>query len=349
MVNRRILLHIAFWLGYTGLYTIINMGFAPPSDMEYPWLTRLGRFWLLELIELPVKLMATYGFFYFILPKTFSRMSVGKLILWSMLGLVPLLFLNRYINYYVLFPTLYNEFPSYELISLRRLMAAFLDIFPAVALASTIKLIMQRMEGQKREQELVKEKLQSELNFLKAQMNPHFLFNTLNNIYSLARKGSDRTADVVMGLSKILRYMLYDCQQPTVSLSQEINMIKDYIELEKIRYNDRLVTSFEVNVDEESTQIAPLLLIPFVENAFKHGVSETRFTAQVNVRLVQANGRVSLVVKNSIETGSQSDDEGIGLKNVMRQLELIYQNRHHLTFIRENDSFSVNLNIQLHE
>ena len=325
------------------------MGFAPPSDMAFVWPIRLGRLWLLELIELPVKLMATYGFFYFILPQTVSPKNLGKIVLWSCIGLIPLLFLNRYINYYVLFPVLYNEFPTYELISLRRLMAAFLDIFPAVALASTIKLILQRIDSQQREQELVREKLQSELSFLKAQMNPHFLFNTLNNIYSLARKGSDKTADVVMGLSKILRYILYDCQESTVSLAQEINMIKDYINLEKIRYNQRLQTNFEVDVADETTEIAPLLLIPFVENAFKHGVSETRFTAEVNVRIEQTADQISFTVKNSIEPGSSTGKEGIGLKNVRRQLELTYKDQHHLTIIRQPESFAVHLNINLHE
>ena len=222
-----------------------------------------------------------------------------------------------------------------------------LDIVSIVAIAVSIKLSRLRLAGVEREKQLVQEKLESELSFLRAQTNPHFLFNTLNNIYALARKKSDQTADVVMRLSKILRFMLYECTTPRIALSDEIKVLKDYIELERLRYNERLTIHFDAEVDEPQMMIAPLLLLPLVENAFKHGVSETRFESEVNIHLSLKQKQLIFSVLNSKMHDPEENGTGIGLTNIQRQLELIYPGNYQLEIADQKDIFLVKLQLNL--
>lgn len=170
------------------------------------------------------------------------------------------------------------------------------------------------------------EKQEAELNFLKSQTNPHFLFNTLNNIYSLARDKSDRTPESILKLSKILRYMLYETSGAYIAIEQEVKIINDYIALEKLRYDDSLSVYFNHDIEDMKQALPPLLLIPLVENAFKHGVSETRNKPYVDIYLSVKKGKLTFVLKNSTEevTTDRSVKENIGLSNLRRQLELLY-------------------------
>ena len=175
-------------------------------------------------------------------------------------------------------------------------------------------------------QQLRIEKQQAELNYLKSQTNPHFLFNTLNNIYSLARDKSDLAPESILRLSKILRYMLYETSGPYIAIEQELKIISDYIALEKLRYDDSLKINFNYDVEDMKQSLPPLLLIPLVENAFKHGVSETRSQPFVDIHLSVNQRQLEFIVKNS--TGEAHAEinvkESIGLSNLRRQLELLY-------------------------
>src|SRR6185437_9643902 len=217
----------------------------------------------------------------------------------------------------------------------------------AAGAAIVIKQFRLQLAGKEKENRLVREKLETELKFLRNQTNPHFLFNTLNNIYALARKKSDETADVVMKLSKLLRFMLYETRNAQIRISDEIKTLDDYIELEKLRYNDRLTLSFVREIDNDNEPIAPLLLIPFVENAFKHGASESRFESFINLELVLQNGILEFYIENTKEeNGKQTNDENIGLSNVRRQLELLYR-EHEVSIKCEPTVFKVFLKINL--
>ena len=167
---------------------------------------------------------------------------------------------------------------------------------------------------------------QAELNYLKSQTNPHFLFNTLNNIYSLARDKSDLAPESILRLSKILRYMLYETSAPYTAIEQDLRIIDDYIELEKLRYDDSLHVNFNYDLEDRKQGLPPLLLIPLVENAFKHGVSETREHPFVNIHLSVKNRMLVFTVENSTGETIESDTvkENIGLSNLRRQLELLY-------------------------
>ena len=174
-------------------------------------------------------------------------------------------------------------------------------------------------------QKLRIEKQQAELNYLKSQTNPHFLFNTLNNIYSLARDKNDLAPESILRLSKMLRYMLYETSGPFIALEQELKIIHDYISLEKLRYDETLRVSFNNDIEDMKQAMPPLLLIPLVENAFKHGVSETRNDPFVDIHLTVKNRILLFIVKNSSEEVVGKIKENIGLSNLRRQLELLYK------------------------
>jgi hypothetical protein len=173
------------------------------------------------------------------------------------------------------------------------------------------------------EQQLRIEKQAAELNYLRSQTNPHFLFNTLNNIYSLARDKSDLAPESILRLSKILRFMLYETGGEYISIEQELKIIDDYIALEKLRYDDDLRINFKTDIEDIRQALPPLLLIPLVENAFKHGVSETRDQPFVDIHLSVNKRQLLLVVKNSAESFTRVK-ENIGLSNLRRQLQLLY-------------------------
>ncbi len=197
-------------------------------------------------------------------------------------------------------------------------------------------------------QQLRIEKQEAELNYLKSQTNPHFLFNTLNNIYSLARDKSDLAPESILRLSKILRFMLYETRGNYIAIEQELKIINDYIELEKLRYDESLHVNFNYDIEDMKQALPPLLLIPLVENAFKHGASETRGHPFVDIHLSIKNRQLQFSVKNSTETFSEERNikENIGLSNLRRQLELLYT-VYSLSVQQNEASFTATLNINL--
>jgi LytS/YehU family sensor histidine kinase len=209
-----------------------------------------------------------------------------------------------------------------------------------------IKFIKDQLASKEKEKAQLKQKYESELKFLRNQTNPHFLMNALNNIYALARKKSDNTAEVVMRLSEMLRFMLYESDGRFISLSDEIRLVENYLELEMIRYDNRLSLSFNKEVDADCYKITPLLLLPFVENAFKHGISETRFESFIYIDLSVKKGQLVFLVENTKDRSQENNKKNIGLINARRQLELLYKD--HLLDVRENgSSFIVNLTVNL--
>jgi two-component system LytT family sensor kinase len=195
---------------------------------------------------------------------------------------------------------------------------------------------------------LLIEKKEAELNYLRSQTNPHFLFNTLNNIYSLSRDKSDMAPESILRLSKILRFMLYETGGNYIGIEQEVKIIEDYIELEKLRYDETLRVDFKFDVEDKKQAIPPLLLMPLVENAFKHGVSETRGQPFVDILLLIHDKRLTFVVKNS--TGSPVTEttvkENIGLSNLRRHLQLLFKD-YDLSIMPEANLFTTSLTINL--
>lgn len=228
---------------------------------------------------------------------------------------------------------------------------SLLRVYIPVFVAMAIKL--QRFIFQKDQinKTLEKEKVETELKFLKSQIHPHFLFNTLNSIYSLSLNKSTKTPDAVLGLSKFLDYMLYECNDKLITVEKEWEQLMNLVELEQLRYGEQLSISAIIKDDNKESLIPPLLLLPFVENAFKHGADNLIEDSWIKIDLKLHNQQLQFMVENSkapTETTESLDgDKNIGLKNVCRRLDLFFPDKHELKILEEPDSFLVKLEIDL--
>jgi LytS/YehU family sensor histidine kinase len=205
-------------------------------------------------------------------------------------------------------------------------------------------------ELEARKKEIENEKLSAELNFLKAQINPHFLFNTLNNLYYLAYTKSENTTEVIAKLSQMMRYMIYDSNHPQVLLSKEIDYMESYISLERLRLNNEIPIEFVIEGNVGNVLISPLIFITFLENAFKHGVSSNQPGAWVKIAIHVCDKKCIYTVTNSKIVKAKAEKEensGIGLKNVNRRLELSYPNQYDLKVKDEDDKYMVQLKLDL--
>ncbi|WP_052308524.1 sensor histidine kinase [Solitalea canadensis] len=218
-------------------------------------------------------------------------------------------------------------------------------------LAAVIKFGKHWYQKQKERELLIKEKLKAELQLLKAQIHPHFLFNTLNNIYSFILTSNPNASGLILKLSNLLRYILTECNQPKVPLVKELKMIENYMELEKIRYGERLNMQVTVVGNPENKSIAPLLLLPFIENSFKHGASNVLQNPWIELNLIITDQNLSMELVNSQVAVSQAYDKnnGIGLANVQKRLNLLYGNQHTLKISTEREVFKIQLTVGLTE
>lgn len=343
----RIWQHIAFWFTYVLMYVSIIVLFPAPTEENYTLPMRIGRAFVMKTAFMPWVLIPFYSLFYYLIPKYFPKEQYRK-IGWFFLLLLSISILGHRAMITPMYHLMDGNAPDFNVFSFRRILYTLIDILSAVGLAASVKLLRGRMFALRKEQELREEKRIAELNFLKAQSNPHFLFNTLNNLYGLARKNNPNTAPSILKLSNLMRYILHECSSPSIPLEQEIQIIEDYISLEKLRYDDRLKLNFKQDIDDPEQSIAPLILLPFVENAFKHGAGESRFEIKINIDLRLQEGQLYFHLDNSCDEESTFDSKGIGLKNVKRQLDLIYGDQYSLDIQPGPSTFSVTLNIQLH-
>ncbi len=233
----------------------------------------------------------------------------------------------------------------------------FVGLYFIILVATAIKLVRHSFLMQKRNRELDNLKLETELKLkeaelklLKAQIHPHFLFNTLNNLYGLTLEKSEEAPNLVLRLSEILDYILYRCNEKRVSLSEEINNLNNYIEIEKIRYSDKLKLELNFPTNTNNFSIAPLIILPFVENAFKHGVSNYPGIATVNIKISLTENNLICNIRNTKNPNIDKEKnytKGIGLSNVKKRLDLMYPQKYILTIKDETETFSVNLTLEL--
>lgn len=214
-------------------------------------------------------------------------------------------------------------------------------------LAAAIKLMKYWYVKEQRNLQLQKENISSQLQILKAQVHPHFLFNTLNNIYSTAQATSPKASKMIAGLSDLLRYMLYECNQPLVPLSRELEMIEEYILLEKHRYGNNLDIELEFAQPDKGLLIAPLILLPFVENCFKHGTSKMLEQPWIRLHISVEDEWMKMKLVNGKVNDEPVSSKGIGLDNVKKRLDLLYPGRHELIINNEEEVFIVNLKLLL--
>jgi LytS/YehU family sensor histidine kinase len=218
-----------------------------------------------------------------------------------------------------------------------------------VGFALAIKLLKNWYLKQKEAAQVAREKINAELQLLKAQVHPHFLFNTLNNIYSFIINDSPAAPEAITKLSNLLRYIIYECNQPLVKLEKELTMIKGYIDLEKIRYGKSFNMSLQIQGDATNKMICPLLLIPFLENSFKHGASQMLTHPWVNLEIIIEDDTLYFNLSNSKPTfsGEKAITKGLGLNNVKKRLAILYGGLHSLNIMEDAMSFSVSLKLPL--
>ncbi len=340
LTKRRILLHILCWVLLKGYELIF---YTSGSSFDYAYRNAFSRF--------PAELILYYAGVAYILPAYFENRNIRKLILQLLMALAVATIAYRIGRYYFfpqartgnsLWQTVTN-IPSF-------FVAPFYFIsIPALGFIIFIFSKLQTNELQKKEAE--KQRMIAEVNLLKSQIQPHFLFNTLNNLYGLALSSSNNTADSIMRLSKIMEYMLYNSEKEYVPLGMEMQYIRDYIELEKLRYGKRLQVSFDIDERLNDKWIAPLLLFPFIENAFKHGSGKEEGDTWISVSLQKENSTVVYVVVNSIsstgKTSANSHPGGYGLQNLLKRLNLAYHGKYKLEQTAAEDSYMSVLKLDL--
>ena len=228
---------------------------------------------------------------------------------------------------------------------------SFLSNFFVVGTSSVAKITVDWYKNLREKQEIQTETMQSELRFLKSQINPHFLFNTLNSLYALTLKKSDKAPDIVLKLSEMMRYMLYECNEPQVLLSKEVSYISNYLDLELLRQGNNMDISFKMEGTISDQHIAPLMFIPFIENCFKHGLGHHPAKGFVSIHLIVAGQQVDLRIENSksenMPKQRHARSGGIGLVNVRRRLDLLYPGKYNLDIHDNPQTYIVNLKLSL--
>ena len=225
-----------------------------------------------------------------------------------------------------------------------------IDTLPAISILSGAKFAWDALRKQKKLDEMQVLFEESELQFLKSQINPHFLFNNLNNLYSYALESNPKTPEIILGLSGMLRYMLYDCQEEYVSLSKEIEHIENFIQLNELQIEERGEVHFTKTVDNAYHKIAPLILIVFIENAFKHSTGSQAGGIKIAIDInVTENNQLDFKCLNTFEEQSNTDSlsNGIGLENAKKRLNLTYPQKHNLQINQKDGKFMVHLTLDL--
>lgn len=344
----RILLHVAFWIT-VWLVTSFVYGYE-----KQPVLVALES----NLLLLPVHMLYFYTLAYIIIPRFLLRRKYVQFFAILVLFVLVMPAITRTIDIFLVEPRIdfylksfgYNNWEKVQgsrwqrfsnvVFYLNAIKGANFIVWFGVAI-KFFKAWYQRHHAA----------LEAELNLLKAQIHPHFLFNTLNNLYALTLNNSPKSPEIVMGLSEILRYMLYECNVDRVPLKKDIAMLENFILLEKMRYEGRLDFNFSQEGDLTNHEIAPLLLLPLVENAFKHGVGEKVGQAWINIELALVQEVLKFKINNSKpeKTIKQTSEKvgNIGLENVKRRLELIYPGAYELKIFDEEEVFVVILKIDL--
>ncbi|WP_148562367.1 sensor histidine kinase [Spirosoma radiotolerans] len=342
---KRILFHSAFWLVYLFQDVLLVFLLNTTRTQQSTSINLFLSFTNCLVLLLP-KMFFTYFMLYVTLDKLVDKEFQTKGILYTILALIIAILCYRGLVSYVVNPIVYGLVsPTSAFFYPLAFPVALMDIGFVSGAAIALKQIRQQLKRAQIEQQLIREKLEVELKYLRNQTNPHFLFNTLNNIYALARKKSDDTADAVMKLSKILRFMLFETAKPLITIGDEIQMLEDYIDLEKIRYDGRLTIRFSKDLRGGPSSISPLLLLPFIENAFKHGASESQFASFIHVDIKLQEDILTFSVSNSKEDKCR-EGANIGLRNVERQLELLYT-EYDMRVVNEPSVYSVLLTINL--
>ena len=333
LTKTRWLYHALFWITYYLFLCLIFYNAYQIRDFI---------FYVQFIVFLPFSAALVYFNIYVLIPSLINR----KKYLFYVFSLLFAIAINAFINQFL--KKMYAHFGSAIFaytadMNFRNLFTEAIGLFYLTGFTTGIKLSKDWIQNQQLMKEKEKQYLETELNFLKTQIHPHFFFNTLNNLYSLTLKKSDEAPEVVLKLSSLMSYMLYESNTAKVSLSKEISFLQNYLDLEKLRFGQRLTVQFEIEGQIEDVSIPPMILILFVENSFKHGVKNNVNRIHIDISLKVADEFLFFRVKNPIGERASGGKTGIGLKNAGRRLELLYGRNYQLDFSEQENEFIVSL------
>lgn len=342
------------------------------SLREFAWSTSGAMhalFWLVVLIILTILEGTRYGLMFSLTNELVNTLFYIIIVNFNLFYLIPNYLHKKHFLTYALLLILaaliitplkmvvfYFKFegkPEAQQLLLNNPFGYLLTTFLVTGISTVVKIIVDWVEQLKEKQELETQNMQSELKFLKSQINPHFLFNTLNSLYALTLKKSDLAPEIVLKLSEMMRYMLYECNEKRVLLSKEVNYLQNYIDLERIRQGKNIQIALQIEGNLEDLSIAPLIFIPFLENSFKHGLSSTiRGEGYVRIQLQVKERHLRFHIENSKPHKIPMRDPnrpsgGIGLVNVHRRLNLLYPERYQLKIDDTPHVYSVELLLEL--
>lgn len=345
LINTRILSHIAFWV--TVVLVLAYHGSLFGGN--------LGDNLINMLTLLPVQMIAAYALIYYQIPQWLNNgrylaFGISLLILAYLLSALARLSVIHIAQPLMVVETLDESIGEILTDPLYLIQVFTTSVYIPAALLFLLKMTKERFAQQNQLITLEKEKRTTELDFLKAQMNPHFLFNTLNNIYSLAKNRAEQTPEMILKLSEILDYTIYECNEATVPVKKEWELIENYVDLETLRYTDELTIMLDEHVDDNEVRVAPLILISLVENAFKYSLKRVDDVPVIKVLLKVADRALNFEVFNSKAMNlpeSKEEKQGIGVQNVRRQLDLLYPDRYTIDIEDRPDSYKVSLTIKL--
>ena len=338
------LLHISFWCVYLSFF-FYNITSRPRRGNEEVDLLDTAFF---TAFNVAFNMLVAYINYFIFLLRFLEKRNLGQYLLEFTIPFVIITTIRVHTQRWLVDGYTYHERYFYSNIYIVQMAATSLFI---VIFVGMLRFAKDWFELEAKKKEVENEKLTAELSFLKEQINPHFLFNTLNNLYYLAYTKSDNTTEVIAKLSQMMRYMIYESNYPLVELNKEIEYMQNYVSLERLRLNNQIPIDVNIQGDTNGIKIAPLILITFLENAFKHGVSNDNKKAWVNLT-IKLNGKDCIYTvensKNKINgVTSEHGKSGIGLRNVKRRLELTYGEKYDLEVKDLPDRYYVQLKLSL--
>ncbi len=347
---KRPVLHIIFWLAYSLQDVLAQFTFMHGWFGHYPVGKQLLMGAETEFSLLPFKLVVAYFVMYVFLPALLSDKKRLLPALGKLLGVLTITVIGyRLACYYYTNPVFYGMVgANYPVFSIMDCWMALLDIVPIAAIAVVIKFVRIQQQSKERERTLTKAKLETELKFLRNQTNPHFLFNTLTSIHTLALRQSDDTPEVIMKLSKLLNFTLYESRKTVIVVGDELQMLDKYIELESIRFDGKRDIAFISEIDNEYEQIAPLLLLSLVQHAFMRGDGKSVVEPAIQIEIKLQSGLLNVQVEASRDgSGEGLSGDAVDLANIRRRIDLLYRD-YELVVEDGNELFKAALAVNLH-
>ena len=331
-------LHFIFWATYF-IFNFIRYG-SINNDYWYSLKS--------NLVEFPLNIIITYFTIYFLIPKYIVKKKYFQFFILLILSLILFYSVRTGLNYILVTKEIWPEAEGlHKAFTFDHIVEVTIGVVYVIALVSAIKLTYEWIQEKRRNDELQKIQLQTELDLLKSQIQPHFFFNTLNNLYALVIKKSPNAPDVVLKLSEIMQYVIYDVNEPKISLLKAINYIHSYLELEKLRYGSQIKSNLSIHGNIDEIEIPPLIFLPFIENCFKHG-TKNNDDIKVDIAFEVNNNFLYFTVKNTFHNIDEIRvKHGLGIKNVERRLQLLYNKEYTLETKIDNNNFNVYLKLPI--